>query len=57
MHYTEIAKNTSLPIILYNVPSRTGLNIEPKTCLKLSKIPIMLESEEVNDAHTITKIK
>ena len=38
MHYTEIAKNTSLPIILYNVPSRTGLNIEPKTCLELSKI-------------------
>ena len=37
-HYSEIAKNTSLPIILYNVPSRTGVNIEPQTALELSKI-------------------
>ena len=37
-HYTTIAKNTSLPIILYNVPSRTGVNILPKTCYELSKI-------------------
>lgn len=37
-HYKEIAKNVSLPIILYSVPSRTGVNIEPKTCLELSKI-------------------
>ena len=37
-HYTEIAKNVSLPIIIYNVPGRTSVNIEPKTCLELSKI-------------------
>ena len=37
-HYKEIAKNVSLPIILYSVPSRTGVNIEPKTCLELSTI-------------------
>ena len=37
-HYNEIAKNTSLPIIIYNVPTRTCVNIEPKTCFKLSKI-------------------
>lgn len=36
-HYLEIAKNVSIPIILYNVPSRTGVNIEPQTCLELSK--------------------
>ncbi len=36
-HYTEIAKNVSLPIIIYNVPGRTSVNIEPKTCLELSK--------------------
>ena len=28
-HYTAIANNTNLPIILYNVPSRTGLSILP----------------------------
>lgn len=48
MHYTEIAKNTSLPIILYNVPSRTGLNIEPKTCLELSKIPNIIAIKEAS---------
>ena len=37
-HYTAISSATSLPIILYNVPSRTSVNIEPKTCLELSKI-------------------
>lgn len=36
-HFTEIAKNTTLPIILYNVPSRTGINIEPSTCYILSR--------------------
>ncbi len=36
-HYNSIANSTNLPIILYNVPSRTGLNISPETCLELSK--------------------
>lgn len=37
-HYKAIAKNTKLPIILYNVPSRTGVNILPETVIKLAKI-------------------
>ena len=36
-HYTEIAKNTDLPIILYNVQSRTGVNITPDTAVTLAK--------------------
>ncbi len=36
-HYTEIARKTSLPIILYNVPGRTGVNIEPETAVTLAK--------------------
>ena len=36
-HYRVIAQSTSLPIIVYSVPSRTGLNIEASTCLELSK--------------------
>ena len=47
-HYTEIASNVSLPIILYNVPSRTGVNIEPKTCLALSKIPNIVGIKEAS---------
>lgn len=38
MHYTEIAKAVDIPIILYNVPGRTGVNIQPDTLLKLSEI-------------------
>ena len=47
-HYTQIAKNVSLPIILYNVPSRTGVNIEPKTCLELSKIENIVAIKEAS---------
>ena len=35
-HYKMIANNAPLPIILYNVPSRTGKNIAPDTCIKLA---------------------
>lgn len=35
-HYTAIADNTNLPVIIYNVPSRTGLNIAPETVGALS---------------------
>lgn len=37
-HYSEIASSTDLPIIVYNVPSRTGVNILPETMLKLCDI-------------------
>ena len=36
-HYNYIADRVSTPIILYNVPSRTGVNIHPETYLKLSE--------------------
>ena len=38
LHYKQIAKHTKLPIIIYNVPSRTGLSISTDTIIKLSKI-------------------
>ena len=47
-HYAEIAQNVKLPIILYNVPSRTGINIEPQTCLELSKIPNIVAIKEAS---------
>ena len=37
-HYTAIAESVKIPIILYNVPSRTGVNIQPETLLKLAEI-------------------
>lgn len=36
-HYNAIADNVSIPIIVYNVPGRTGVNVLPKTLLELSK--------------------
>lgn len=36
-HYKKIALKTKFPMIIYNVPSRTGVNIQPETVLKLSK--------------------
>lgn len=37
-HYNAIATEVNIPIILYNVPGRTGVNILPKTVYELSKI-------------------
>lgn len=47
-HYTAIAKEVSLPIILYSVSSRTGVNILPETCLELSKIPNIVAIKEAS---------
>ncbi len=47
-HYKNIAGNTKLPIILYNVPSRTGVNILPKTVKKLSKIKNIVAIKEAS---------
>ena len=47
-HYKTIAKSVSLPIILYSVPSRTGVNILPETCLELSKIDNIVAIKEAS---------
>lgn len=38
-HYTAIAQAVDLPCILYNVPSRTGCNLQPSTLAELAKLP------------------
>lgn len=38
LHYKEIADSVDIPIIIYNVPSRTGVNVNAETVVKLSKI-------------------
>jgi len=47
-HYTAISKNTNLPIILYNVPSRTGVNILPETVNTLSLCPNIVGIKEAS---------
>ena len=48
MHYAKIADSVNLPIILYNVPSRTGVSIKPETYLQLSKHPRIVATKEAN---------
>lgn len=47
-HYKAIAESTTLPIIVYSVPSRTGVNILPETCFELSKIPNIVAIKEAS---------
>lgn len=56
-HFTQIANSTHLPIILYNVPGRTGVNIMPATLKTLSKIPnIVAVKEASGNIEQITEI-
>ena len=57
-HYKKISENTNLPIILYNVPSRTGIDIKPETYYELSKIKNIVATKEANyDISKILKIR
>ena len=57
-HYTHIAERVNKPIILYNVPSRTGVNIAPKTYKELSKIDkIVAVKEASGDISQMAEIK
>ncbi len=47
-HFKTIASSVSIPIILYNVPSRTGINILPETCLELSKVDNIIGIKEAS---------
>ena len=47
-HYNYVADRVNLPIILYNVPSRTGVNIQPQTYVELAKHPNIVATTEAN---------
>lgn len=47
-HMRAIAESTSLPVILYNVPSRTGVNMTAETILRLAEIPNIVGDKEAN---------
>lgn len=47
-HFTAIADSVNIPVILYNVPSRTGVNITPDTYFELSKHPNINGTKEAN---------
>ena len=47
-HYKAIADSTPLPIVLYNVPGRTGCNIEPATVARLATIENIVAVKEAS---------
>jgi len=47
-HFRAIADSTPLPIVLYNVPSRTGVNIEPSTVARLAALPNIVGVKEAS---------
>jgi 4-hydroxy-tetrahydrodipicolinate synthase len=47
-HYRTIAESTPLPIILYNVQARTGVNIETRTLARLAEIPNIVGVKEAS---------
>ena len=57
-HFTYIADRVNVPMILYNVPSRTGVNILPETYVELSKHPRIVAAKEASgDLSQVAKIK
>lgn len=47
-HYEFLAKKVDIPIVVYNVPSRTGVSIAPETIARLSKIPNIIGVKEAS---------
>ena len=47
-HYEFLAKKVDIPIVVYNVPSRTGVSIAPETVARLAKIPTIIGIKEAS---------
>jgi 4-hydroxy-tetrahydrodipicolinate synthase len=48
LHYKEIASKSPVPLILYNVPGRTGVNMTAETTLKLAQVPNIIGVKEAS---------
>ena len=56
-HFEAIANEIALPVVVYNIPSRSVINIEPETVIALSKIPnIQIVKEASGSLDQMTKI-
>lgn len=48
LHYSTIARKVDIPIVIYNVPSRTGISIQPETVAELSRIKNIVAIKEAS---------
>jgi 4-hydroxy-tetrahydrodipicolinate synthase len=56
-HYAEVAKAAALPLVVYNVPSRTASNILPETMARLADLePVVGVKEASGDLHQISRV-
>ncbi|WP_026574901.1 4-hydroxy-tetrahydrodipicolinate synthase [Bacillus sp. UNC438CL73TsuS30] len=56
-HFQAVAEATSLPVMVYNIPGRSSVNILPETIIRLSKIPnIVAVKEASGDLNAMTHI-
>lgn len=56
LHFKAIAESCSLPIMLYNVPGRTGISLSVKTTLRLAQIPNIVATKECASLDQVTQI-
>jgi len=57
-HFKAVADETSLPLIIYNIPSRTGRNMEPETVARLAKVKNYVAIKEAaGDLSQVSKIR
>ncbi len=55
-HFKAVAESTDLPCVLYNVPSRTSVNMAPQTTLRLAELPNVVGIKECGDLGQLTEI-
>jgi len=48
LHYRALAESTDLPIVVYNVPGRAGVNVEPATLARLATLPTIVGVKEAS---------
>ncbi|MCE5283167.1 MAG: 4-hydroxy-tetrahydrodipicolinate synthase [Deltaproteobacteria bacterium] len=48
LHYQKIAQEIPIPIVIYNIPGRTGINLMPETLARLAKIPNIVGVKEAS---------
>jgi 4-hydroxy-tetrahydrodipicolinate synthase len=53
-HFKHLAENVDIPIVLYNVPGRTGVSLQPETVARLAKVPGIAAVKEASGAVDIT---
>jgi 4-hydroxy-tetrahydrodipicolinate synthase len=55
-HFKKVAETVDIPQFIYNIPSRTGVNIEPETVAKLSKVKNIAGIKEASDIEQVMHI-